>query len=139
MASSAGAPKQKITEADIVNRFNQLRQEQQQFQMKLAELEGDKKEHGLVIDAMKDLDGDRKCFRLIGGVLVERTVKEVLPALRNNQKGLEEIIKNLAQQTVAKGKEINEMKEKFNIKIKGEEGPGDVGGAGKAANAGVLV
>ena len=39
----------------------------------------------LVIETLKDVDPDRKCFRLVGGVLVERTVKEVQPALINNR------------------------------------------------------
>lgn len=39
----------------------------------------------LVIDTLKDVDPSRKCFRLVGGVLVERTVKEVLPALETNK------------------------------------------------------
>jgi len=38
----------------------------------------------LVIEALKEVDGDRKCFRMVGGVLVERTVKDVLPAMLNN-------------------------------------------------------
>lgn len=35
----------------------------------------------LVIETLTGVDGDRKCFRMVGEVLVERTVKEVLPAL----------------------------------------------------------
>lgn len=39
----------------------------------------------LVIDTLKEVDETRKCYRMVGGVLVERTVKEVLPALENNK------------------------------------------------------
>ena len=36
----------------------------------------------------------RKCFRLIGGVLVERTVQDVVPALQTNREGVS-IIQNM--------------------------------------------
>ncbi len=39
----------------------------------------------LVIETLSEVSPDRKCFRMIGGVLVERTVKEVLPALEANR------------------------------------------------------
>lgn len=39
----------------------------------------------LVIETLQNVDADRKCFRMVGGVLVERTVKEVLPALTSNR------------------------------------------------------
>jgi prefoldin subunit 2 len=39
----------------------------------------------LVTEALKEVDPERKCYRLIGGVLVESTVKEVLPALESNK------------------------------------------------------
>lgn len=37
-----------------------------------------------VMDALKKVDPDRRCFRMVGGVLVERTVKDVVPALKYN-------------------------------------------------------
>jgi hypothetical protein len=39
----------------------------------------------LVINAIQPLNKDRKCYRLVGGVLVERTVGEVLPAVQKNR------------------------------------------------------
>ena len=39
----------------------------------------------VVGETLSTVPGDRRCFRLIGGVLVERTVKEVAPALTANQ------------------------------------------------------
>ena len=38
----------------------------------------------IVLETLKGVDPDRKCFRMVGGVLVERTVKEVVPALEHN-------------------------------------------------------
>ena len=38
-----------------------------------------------MIETLNEVDGNRKCFRMVGGVLVERTVKEVLPSLENNK------------------------------------------------------
>ena len=38
----------------------------------------------IVLDTLKGADQDRKCFRMVGGVLVERTVKDVVPALEHN-------------------------------------------------------
>lgn len=38
----------------------------------------------IVIDTLKDVDPQRKCFRMIGGILVERTAGEALPALQHN-------------------------------------------------------
>jgi chaperonin cofactor prefoldin len=39
----------------------------------------------LVINAIQNLNKDRKCYRLVGGVLVERTVGEVLSAVQKNR------------------------------------------------------
>ncbi len=37
-----------------------------------------------VIEALSGLNKERKCWRLVGSTLVERTVGEVLPAVQKN-------------------------------------------------------
>ena len=39
----------------------------------------------LVIETLEGVEKDRKCFRMVGGVLVERQVGEVQPALTSNR------------------------------------------------------
>ena len=39
----------------------------------------------LVIETLEKQDRDKRCFRLVGGVLVERKVGEVEPALVSNR------------------------------------------------------
>ena len=55
--------------------------------MKISELDGELTEHQLVTEAMKEMEASRRCFRMIGGVLVERTVGEVKPAVERNLHG----------------------------------------------------
>lgn len=69
---------------------------------------------------MKSVEESRKCFRLIGGVLCERTVKDVLPQLNEQKEQLEKLVGQRQEQLTAKGVEINKFREKHNIKIKGE-------------------
>ncbi|MCL4133061.1 UNVERIFIED_CONTAM: hypothetical protein GTU68_048033 [Idotea baltica] len=58
---------------------------------------------------------------MIGGVLVEKTVEEILPALIHNRTQLSKLIENLNEKLVLKGKEINEFREKHGIRVKGQE------------------
>ncbi|XP_035871516.1 prefoldin subunit 2 isoform X1 [Phyllostomus discolor] len=127
----------------VIAGFNRLRQEQRGLASKAAELEMELNEHSLVIDTLKEVDETRRCFRMVGGVLVERTVKEVLPALESNKEQIQKIIETLTQQLQAKGKELNEFREKHNIRLMGEEekpAQENADGAGaKAGSTGVLV
>uniref|UniRef100_A0A669QAT8 Prefoldin subunit 2 n=1 Tax=Phasianus colchicus TaxID=9054 RepID=A0A669QAT8_PHACC len=97
----------------------------------------------LVIETLREVDPTRKCYRMVGGILVERTVKEVLPALEGNREQISKIIETLTQQLQSKGRELNEFREKHNIRLVGEDDPrqppkdGTEGGKGSAA--GVLV
>ncbi len=76
-------------EADtIVNTYKKMTSDCQQIASKISELNMEKDEHRLVVETLSKLEGSRKAFRLIGGILVERTVEEVLPAVQEHFEGV---------------------------------------------------
>lgn len=52
----------------------------------------------LVLETLTPLPTDRKCFRMINGVLVEQTVNNVMPQLQTNADGLKKILDDLVKQ-----------------------------------------
>ena len=64
----------------------------------------------LVLDTLAPLSGDRKCFRMINGVLVERTVSDVLPALQTNADGLKKVLEDLVKQYRSKQDDMEKWK-----------------------------
>ena len=56
--------------------------------MRVIQLSLEKDEHKLVIDTLEKLEPDRRAFRLIGGILVEKPVGEALPAVKMNYEGV---------------------------------------------------
>ncbi|KAK9768910.1 Cochaperone prefoldin complex subunit [Basidiobolus ranarum] len=108
----------KPSDQEIVAQFNGMKQELQAIAQKVGELEMETEEHKLVIDTISPLDPERKCFRLVGGVLVERTVKDVLPALQTNQDGIKKVIEQLLQSYKKKEEEFGAFQKKYNIQVK---------------------
>ncbi|XP_055376224.1 probable prefoldin subunit 2 [Condylostylus longicornis] len=119
MASEAAKAQKK--QEKIIGDFQILRNEQRNLASKLTTLEMDLKEHKTVIETLKTVDEDRKCFRLIGGVLCERKVKDVLPQLIENRDNLEKTLEIVTDQLHKKGIELNNFKKEHNIKIRGQE------------------
>lgn len=76
------------TEVDTEARYQTLRQELQSLAAKYNELEIDADEHRIVIAAITPLPPTRKCWRRVGGVLLETNVGDSLPTLDANLKGV---------------------------------------------------
>merc|ERR1712193_547829 len=123
---------------EIVQGFQQLCQMQRQLHQKLAEIKQERGEHELVADSLRKAEPERKAWRLVGGVLTERTVGEVLPALEKQIENLSTVIKTLEEQMDSKAKEITAYREKHQILVQGQAKAGPPGGAG-GARAGVLA
>jgi prefoldin subunit 2 len=77
---------------------------------------------------------------MIGGVLVERTIKEVLPAVQRNKEGLEEVVARLNETLEKKKKEIAEFETKYKIRMrKADAEVNDESGKKEGSAQGVLV
>ncbi|KAK9289110.1 hypothetical protein L1049_017583 [Liquidambar formosana] len=129
-----------VNEQAVANIYGAMRTELNQVYSKITELEMEVSEHSLVIGAIQPLDPSRRCYRMIGGVLVERTIKEVLPAVQRNKEGLEEVIARLNEALEKKKREIAEFEAKYKIRIKKSDGEvKDDSGRKEGSAQGVLV
>ncbi|XP_067392110.1 prefoldin subunit 2-like [Emydura macquarii macquarii] len=123
----------------MVTRFNQLQQEQQDLASMAAELERELNEHSLVINTLREVGPTCKCNCMLGRVLVEHTIKEVLPACKSYK------IIDPDTATAIEEPERNEFWEKHNICLMGEDDQKllpkeSSNGAGtKTSSAGILV
>jgi prefoldin subunit 2 len=100
----------------IVSGFQSLRDEQTQLVQKTQDLEMDLKEHDLVLSTLSTItDKQRRCYRMIGGVLIEHTVGEVVPALQTNREQINNVIESFKQKTEEKAKELTTYKQKHDI------------------------
>ncbi|KAF2806607.1 Prefoldin beta-like protein [Mytilinidion resinicola] len=89
----------------------------QQIAQKIGDVEQETEEHKLVLETLELLPQNRKCFRMINGVLVERTVKDVAPALKTNSEGLKKVLDDLLKQYKSKQDEMEKWKKKNNIQV----------------------
>lgn len=79
--------------SEIVQRFVFMRDGVEALWNKINELRNEVSEHEQVLKALEPMEVSRKCYWLVGDVLVERTVGEIIPAVQQNEQGLEEVPK----------------------------------------------
>jgi len=108
---------------------------------KVAELEQQRDEHNLVLKTLSKLEASRKCYRMVGGVLVQRTVGEVLPAVTQNKDALEKNIATLEADLQERNKQMTEFAREHGLLVTGkeeqkEEKPSE---GGEKKTAGLLV
>lgn len=68
---------------------------------KLMEIEDEKRENELVIESISKLEDTRKCWRLINGVLMEKTKVDVIPEMRTVINNLNAVTKQITDTLVA--------------------------------------
>ena len=76
---------------------------------KLMEIEDEKKENELVLESISKLEDSRKCWRLINGVLMEKTKLEVVPDMRVAINNLNAVVKQITDTLVSVRQEIKNL------------------------------
>ncbi|KAG8346350.1 putative Prefoldin subunit [Trypanosoma vivax] len=109
-------------EEEVVQRYQQLRQECQAMFSRMTELENELHEHELVAETLSQLNGDRRCHRLVGGALIERTVADTLPELEGNIKGIKEALEQLKKMLENKQAAMEEYARKHGVAVAKQHG-----------------
>ncbi|KEG11717.1 prefoldin subunit 2 [Trypanosoma grayi] len=122
-----------LSEEAIVQRYQQLRQECLSLVSRNSELENELHEHKLVAEALRPLNGDRRCHRLVGGALIERSVADVLPELEENIKGIQEALEQLNKILAEKQKAMEEYARKHGVTVAQQHGQQPAGEANAEA------
>ncbi|KAI1001315.1 hypothetical protein K3495_g6885 [Podosphaera aphanis] len=102
---------------ELQEQYTNFKSGLEQLARKLGDIEQELEEHRLVLESLEPLPSDRKCFRMINGVLVERTVKDVMPALKTNSQGLRQVLEDLVKQYNSKQVAMDKWKKKNNIQV----------------------
>lgn len=96
--------------------YEKMLNERTRIFSKLEDLMQDELEHNLVLEELTKLDPDRKCFRMVGAVLVERNVREVMLALTDHRDRVQVLIKELKKQVEQKQEEIIKLTKEVGTK-----------------------
>lgn len=100
----------------VNDKYFALRNEITNLDDKLRRFELDYSQHQKVIETIKGLEDGRKCFMLIGEVLVGKTIGEARPELTQKTERLKNLCTQYAQMVDNKQKEFAQFQKDHNIK-----------------------
>lgn len=113
--SGSSSKEEELSVPEAEEKLQRLRGLCDEVTRKINELDLDRNEHTLVLEALAPLDPGRKCYRLVNNVVVERTVAEVMPAVKTNRDQIVTMMNGLGTQLEAKQKEADEISSKYRI------------------------
>lgn len=89
----------------------------EELQSKIIELGHDKDEHDVVLTTLSNCKSERKCYRMVGGALVESDVKTTIPILDTRKVNLAETISAMKSELVKTAQEFEKWKKDNKIQV----------------------
>lgn len=98
-------------------KYNDFKQTLEELQSKLIELGHDKDEHDVVLTTLNEASPTRKCYRMVGGALVESDVESTIPILSLKQTKLTQTISELRTELSRVAVEFEKWKKDNKIQV----------------------
>ena len=95
-----------------------MQQEVQALISRIMEVDDEKKENELVLESIMKLEDDRKCWRLINGVLFEKTKAQVVPEMTTMIKNLANVSKQLNDALLLKKQDMMKLEQQYEYLMK---------------------
>ena len=100
---------------EVQQHYNKIKGEYTEIFKRYIELEEERRENNLVLANLEPLKGERKCWKVMGGVLVEHSIDETKKSLQETVVMLESTLKALDGEMSKRQKEVLEMELKYGI------------------------
>uniref|UniRef100_A0A5S6QM34 Prefoldin subunit 2 n=1 Tax=Trichuris muris TaxID=70415 RepID=A0A5S6QM34_TRIMR len=105
-----------MADSETIEKYRQMRREEKALITKRMELESDREEHRIVLETLSGLDEERRCYRILGGVLIERKVKDIIPFLLSTEERLSYTINSVLEKEEEKRQELIAFAAEHNIR-----------------------
>lgn len=110
-----------VTNSSILSvlqlKYNEYKQTLEELQAKIIELGNDKEEHEVVLKTLENTDPSRKCYRMVGGALVETDVETTIPILDTKKQNLIKTVSTMKSELIKTAKEFENWKKDNKIQI----------------------
>ena len=100
-----------------MNELETMRNECKAVLEKISELEQERDDHEMVSTVLSDFPPSRRCYRSVGGVLMERTVSDIVPEIRSEWVKLSKALSELNTISEEKRQAIEAFKVEHSIRI----------------------
>ncbi len=107
----------------VIAHFRKITAEKEQLRSKVMELQQDLREHQLVLATLEPLEKERRAWRKVGGMLLERDVGQCREAVSSNLASIEKLMDELSRQWEIKDNECDEFQRQYQLSVNGMPPP----------------